>query len=612
MTRIFISHSHLDENIADLLIDFLTESIEIPKTEIRCTSDPNHGLDFSSSSISDQLKNDLSNAGALIVIATVDSLRSPWVLFEVGSFWTTDKLVAPIIGPGLILENLPGPLKGYRSIRIEDDDVSYQLKEFIRQLEDKLNLKHNLGTRRSDKKLEAFIDEFRAWKSQFPDLLQQGNVEDLRQKVEEIETKSRQEKQELEKSLQSQIRKLEQQLEQEKSQNNQTQKIKLVSQREQKRLEQKIQDYKTQISQLEQELGSTRSQIAKQNKEIKRLMRQKKAVAIATQINRRSFLKWAGLGSAGLITAIVAREIFKIPVVKLESFEFETVTVDQTGEIIIEISNKQAEFFKEDLSNGVILEMVSIPGGKFMMGTEDEEIERLVKKFDWEYFRREKPQHEVIVQPFFLGKYPITQAQYHKVMGENPSYFKGNNLPVENVFWNNAVEFCQRLSQKTGREYRLPTEAEWEYAARAGTKTPFHFGATITTDLANYDGNYIYASEPKGKYRAETTTVGTFTPNAFGLYNMHGNVWEWCQDNWHKDYQGAPKDGTAWVSGSYGVKVIRGGSWRLNPSYCRSASRNDTFPRFANDYFTGFRVVCVVPQDYISFSGYQKELSRKL
>ena len=148
MTRIFISHSHLDEEIADLLIDFLTESIEIPKKEIRCTSDPNQGLDFSSSSISDQLKNDLSNSGALIVIATVDSLRSPWILFEVGSFWTTDKLVAPIIGPGLTFADLPGPLKGYRSIRIEDDDVSYQLNELINQLAIKLNLKQSGVTRR--------------------------------------------------------------------------------------------------------------------------------------------------------------------------------------------------------------------------------------------------------------------------------------------------------------------------------------------------------------------------------------------------------------------------------------------------------------------------------
>ncbi|MGK7899655.1 MAG: hypothetical protein AB4372_40080 [Xenococcus sp. (in: cyanobacteria)] len=313
MTRIFISHSHLDEEIADLLIDFLSESIEISKKEIRCTSDPNHGLDFSSSSISDQLKNDLNNAGALIIIATIDSLRSPWILFEVGSFWTTDKLVAPIIGPGLTFADLPGPLKGYRSIRIEDEDVSYQLNELINQLSRKLNLKQSGVTRRRDKKLEAFISHFRAWKSQLPvlDVSQQENIEDLQQKVEALEIRSRKEKQELEQSLQSQIRKLEQELRQARSQSNQAQEINVVSQREKEQLEQKIQEYKTQISQLEQELVRKRSQIAKQIKEIERLRLQKKTVMTAVSINRRNFLTWFFLGSSGLATVVIASKIFK-------------------------------------------------------------------------------------------------------------------------------------------------------------------------------------------------------------------------------------------------------------------------------------------------------------
>jgi formylglycine-generating enzyme required for sulfatase activity len=237
--------------------------------------------------------------------------------------------------------------------------------------------------------------------------------------------------------------------------------------------------------------------------------------------------------------------------------------------------------------------MISIPGGNFMMGTEEEEIERLVKKFDWEYFRAEKPQHEVTVQTFFMGKYPITQAQYQQVMNENPSKFKGDDRPVEMVSWDDAVEFCQRLSKQTGKEYRLPTEAEWEYACRAGTTTAFHFGETITDKLANYNASQIYAGEPKGEYREETILVGSFPPNAFGLYDMHGNVWEWCEDDWHKNYEGAPNDGSAWLSEKSSSKVIRGGSWFGDPSFCRSAYYSN--PGFRSS-FIGLRVVCVAPR----------------
>ena len=167
--------------------------------------------------------------------------------------------------------------------------------------------------------------------------------------------------------------------------------------------------------------------------------------------------------------------------------------------------------------------------------------------------------------------------------------------PVEQVSWYDAVEFCQRLSQHTGKEYRLPSEAEWEYACRARTTTPFHFGETITTDLANYHGNYTYANEPTGKYREQTTPVGHFPPNGFGLYDMHGNVWEWCEDDRHDNYEGAPNDGTAWLTKQSSPKVIRGGSWDYFPDLCRSASRNDS-PRVARIDIFGFRVVCVVPR----------------
>jgi formylglycine-generating enzyme required for sulfatase activity len=210
----------------------------------------------------------------------------------------------------------------------------------------------------------------------------------------------------------------------------------------------------------------------------------------------------------------------------------------------------------------------------------------------------------VTIKPFFLGKYPITQAQWQAVahfpkvereLDPDPSRFKGKNRPVECVSWFDCVEFCARLSQYTGWDYRLPSEAEWEYACRAGTATPFHFGETITTDLANYNSKYIYGAGSKGKRRRETTPVGSFqVANAFGLYDMHGNVWEWCLDRWHYSYEGAPSDGQAWIvddNENY-YRIVRGGSWYNKPIVCRVANRNYNKPDNDN-YDRGFRVVCV-------------------
>jgi formylglycine-generating enzyme required for sulfatase activity len=238
--------------------------------------------------------------------------------------------------------------------------------------------------------------------------------------------------------------------------------------------------------------------------------------------------------------------------------------------------------FTEDLGNGVKLEMIAIPRGTFLMGSPENEAERQ----DYE-----SPKHQVTVPSFFMGKYPLTQAQYQAILGSNPSYFKGNNRPVETVSWDDAVLFCQKLSQRTGKSYRLPSEAEWEYACRAGTKTPFSFGDNITPDLVNYDGNYPYKSAPKGKYREQTTDVETFTPNSFGLYDMHGNVWEWCEDDWHENYINAPTDGSAWNSRSgSSTKMLRGGSWGRNARFCRAALRGRSSRDLRSRDF-GFRVV---------------------
>jgi formylglycine-generating enzyme required for sulfatase activity len=196
----------------------------------------------------------------------------------------------------------------------------------------------------------------------------------------------------------------------------------------------------------------------------------------------------------------------------------------------------------------------------------------------------EYPQHPVNIAAFSMAKYPITQAQWEAIMGNNPSNFKGANRPVENVNWHQAQEFCQRLSQETGKTYRLPSEAEWEYACRAKTTTPFHFGETITADLANYEYN-----------RNQTTDVGSFPPNAFGLYDMHGNVWEWCADPWHENYNDAPTDGSVWESGgNTEYRVIRGGSWYYFPQYCRGAVRN-WVGLVSRDWDYGFRVVSLPP-----------------
>jgi formylglycine-generating enzyme required for sulfatase activity len=178
------------------------------------------------------------------------------------------------------------------------------------------------------------------------------------------------------------------------------------------------------------------------------------------------------------------------------------------------------------------------------------------------------------------------------------------------VSWHDAIEFCNRLSQRTGRHYTLPSEAQWEYACRAGTTTAFAFGATLSAELANYNATETYGDGPKGEYRKQTTPVGLFPANAWGLHDMHGNVLEWCLDHWYSSYEGAPSDGSAWLKPSAWLKasawlkprasdvegrLLRGGSWLNNPGNCRSAYRGRCRPDYAYGY-VGFRVVCL-PQD---------------
>jgi formylglycine-generating enzyme required for sulfatase activity len=266
----------------------------------------------------------------------------------------------------------------------------------------------------------------------------------------------------------------------------------------------------------------------------------------------------------------------------------------QTGISPAKAELPRPPFFSVSLEDNLDLEMVRIPAGRFMMGSPDDEVDR---------FSNEGPQHWVTVPEFYFGKYPVTQAQWKAIAHQpsisrelklDPSIFKGDNLPVESISWYEAVEFCQRLSKWTGQVYRLPSEAEWEYACRAGTKTPFHFGNTISTEVANYDGNYAYGQGTKGIYREQTTVVGSLeVDNAFGLYDMHGNVWEWCEDDYHDNYEEALGISSAWLDleqKENSGKILRGGSWHDLPNYCRSAGRN--WDNSDDHLFSiGFRVV---------------------
>ncbi len=343
--------------------------------------------------------------------------------------------------------------------------------------------------------------------------------------------------------------------------------------------------------------------------------------AQSRRLTRRRLAGLVGLAAAGTGAALATPGILRLlSKPTLRTVSFASVVLDQKG-LGQPPETHSASLFTEALGSGDSLDMVAIPAGSFTMGSPADEAERLP---------REGPQRHVAVGAFFLGAATVTQAQWAAVVRAHParigvdldfapSAFKGIDLPVESITWNQAEEFCRRLAAISGRAYRLPTEAEWEYACRAGTTTPFHFGPTLTPDVANYcgaggaicgesDGVSVasaiydgvrygpgsYADGPVGFCRQTTTRAGTFPPNAFGLYDMHGNVWEFCLDAPSPSYTGAPFDGSANLAGDLNERVLRGGSWSHNPAICRSAYRDNIA---VNDPGwqgrLGLRVACV-------------------
>jgi formylglycine-generating enzyme required for sulfatase activity/MinD-like ATPase involved in chromosome partitioning or flagellar assembly len=285
-----------------------------------------------------------------------------------------------------------------------------------------------------------------------------------------------------------------------------------------------------------------------------------------------------------------------LPNVALQRFTTSTCLLRQEGgRWSMERRPLQVEGYREDLNEGVAITMVKIPAGSFLMGSPEDELDRSDV---------EGPQYEVRLGAFWMAQAPITQAQWRAVSGwqkverdlkPDPSRFKGANRPVERVSWLDALEFCRRLNQRTGQRYGLPSEAQWEYACRAGSTTPFHFGATLTQELANYDGSEVYGNGPKGAYRDHTIDVASFPANGWGLHDMHGNVWELCEDHWHDSYIFAPGDDRPWLipaAADNEPRLLRGGSWFDVPGGCRSACRYRFGPDDASDH-VGFRVVCL-------------------
>ncbi len=341
-------------------------------------------------------------------------------------------------------------------------------------------------------------------------------------------------------------------------------------------------------------------------------------------VSRRKVLAGLGVGTIVIAgsTSLFGRKdgIAKAPPIVARNAYVEVETIDAEGAPLDAVTQR-IRYFSEDVGTETAIEMGMLPGGGFQMGAAIGEWPNKSAES-----RRSMPMQ---VAPFAIGRTTITQQQWLSVCESHPetlrwpllpdpSAFKGKNLPVETVSWQEAVEFCDRLSAITKRRYRLPTEAEWEYACRAGTTTAFHFGPTITSELANYcgEGGAVcgisfgkdvaalsydgvdypsgkYAGGPPGVFNNKTMPVASYPPNAFGLFEMHGNVWEHCMDKWTQRLDWLPSDGSAFQAENGDMRALRGGAWSHNPALCRSASRD----RMAQDASgwegrVGFRVVC--------------------
>jgi formylglycine-generating enzyme required for sulfatase activity len=337
----------------------------------------------------------------------------------------------------------------------------------------------------------------------------------------------------------------------------------------------------------------------------------------ALRFSRRALI-FGGLGSLGTgLTAVggcqnrraqvedappqLAKPLAPAPFSNLGIYRFETVTVNGQGKLV-KREQKQARYFTEQLGRktlfgmtwqqGVTLEMIEIPAGEFLMGASANERGN----------QNEKPQHRVKIERFFMGRFEVTEAQWYHVTGGTAVFPKGDNFPIADDIWGGANQFCKALSKLTGRAYRLPSEAEWEYACRAGTTTPFHFGTAVTPEWVNFGNGDapvvipLSPDAPRPKLDG-LVPVGTRPANGFGLHDMHGNADEWCADHPHEDYQGAPMDGRAWLDGKTSsnesadiiYRVARGGDCYSLPQDCRSASRKLKQGSVAS---AGFRVVC--------------------
>ncbi|MFN5514963.1 MAG: SUMF1/EgtB/PvdO family nonheme iron enzyme [Cyanobacteriota bacterium] len=307
---------------------------------------------------------------------------------------------------------------------------------------------------------------------------------------------------------------------------------------------------------------------------------------------RRRFLKTLGLVGAGGALVWATQKVLPLQIFAgLKPKPSPTPEPSPTPTLAPEPSPTLAGNYTETLPGGVQLSMIAIPAGRFLMGSPDS---------DSDAHDDEKPQHEVSLGAFHIGQFPITEEQWQAIMGKTFPYYEDFRVnpqnPVMRVFWDDCQAFCQKLSQLAGKTYRLPSEAEWEYACRAGTTTRYSFG-----DDAEQLGDYgWYADYSDGNYDGNsgvtTHPVGQKKPNSWGLFDVHGNVWEWCADHWHESYAGKPQSlkdngNTIWVSSNDSEQVIRGGSWRDAPGVCRSASRL-SYPPNGGSNFLGFRVLC--------------------